>query len=114
MAGRTESDELRALLDLYRGELREVAPDLCRRLDGKMFEAGLGWVSEDDRQLDMDRIVSAREIFNEYGVPAWKVRDWSRRHPDLIPKLKKDGRVLFRLGDVIGFWWNHKKKNQHG
>lgn len=110
----TEAEKLEVILELYRLALMEADEQACRNLDGKMWRWGQGWISEDGVIYNPDRLMSARQIQIEYGIQTWKVFDWARRHPDLIPKLKKDGRVLFRLGDVREFKDRHKKKNQYG
>lgn len=111
----TDTEKMRRIAQFYRHELLETDPAACRRLDGWMFERGQGWLSEnDDAQIDVNRIVSARQIYDEFGIPAWKVREWARRYPERIPQLKKNGRVLFRLGNVLDFESRHKKKNQYG
>jgi hypothetical protein len=108
----TEAERLTYILHMYRNALKAVSPQACRDVDGQMWRWGQGWISEEG-EIDVNRMMSARQIQEEFGIQSWKVFDWARRHPELLPKFKKDGRVLFRLGDVLTFRGRHKKKNQH-
>jgi hypothetical protein len=68
-----------------------------------MAEFGEGWISEGDKPIDVERLMSAKEIADEFGFQPWNIADWARRHPDKIPKRKDGGRTLFRLGDVLAY-----------
>lgn len=109
----TEAERLKFIAEFYRRALMEADRQACRDADGQMYRWGQGWISEDYERVDVERMMSARQIQDEFGIQQWKVFDWARRHPEFIPKLKKDGRVLFRLGDVLVFQARHKRKNQH-
>jgi hypothetical protein len=99
----THDAKLKRIVESYRTALFQVAPDVCQLLDARMIECGQRWVCG-DYIVDVDRLVSAREVSEEFGLPGWSVHEWSRRHPDLIPKHKQDdGSVLFRLGDVLRY-----------
>jgi len=91
----------------------EIDPVACKHLDARMIEYGEGWVAG-DAIIDVNRMVTAQEVASEFGIQPWNVMDWSRRHPELIPKHRKGGRVLFRLGDILTYEAVHKKKNQFG
>lgn len=98
----TREDKLRRIIDSYRTALMEADPVMCRHLDARMVEYGQGWVCS-EVVVDVNRMMSAKEIADEFGIQPWNVMDWSRRHPDKIPKHKRGGRTLFRLGDVLGY-----------
>lgn len=101
--GDTHEARLMRVAESYRTALLEVDPEVCKLLDARMIEYGQRWVCS-DTVIDVNRMVTAREVSEEYGVPPWSVHDWARRHPDLIPKHKQaDGTVLFRLGDVLAY-----------
>jgi hypothetical protein len=92
----------RRIIDSYRTALQEVDPHACRLVDARMYEFGEGWVSE-DAPVDVNRLMSAKEIADEFGFNPWNIKDWARRHPDRIPKHQFGTRILFRLGDVLAF-----------
>ncbi|OMC55450.1 hypothetical protein A5747_13530 [Mycobacterium sp. IS-836] len=75
---------------------------VCGIVDDNMRDWGQGWVCS-ETPVDVNRLMSAKEIAEEFGLQPWNVHDWARRHPDLIPKHKQDGRTLFRLGDVLAY-----------
>jgi hypothetical protein len=93
----------RRIIDSYRTALQEVAPNVCRLVDGRMYEFGEGWVSEGDNPVDINRLMSVSQIAEEFGFNPWNIKDWARRHPDLIPKHRFGNRVLYRLGDVLRY-----------
>lgn len=95
--------KLKRIAESYRTALMEAAPDVCLLVDARMIECGQKWVVG-ETIVDVNRMVSAREVAEEFGLPGWSVHDWARRHPDLIPKYRQeDGSVLFRLGDVLRY-----------
>lgn len=98
----TKEDRLKRIIDSYRTALMEIDPSACRQLDARMAEYGQGWISS-DIIVDVNRMVTAQEVATEFGIQPWNVMDWSRRHPDKIPKFKKGGRTVFRLGDVLAY-----------
>lgn len=108
----TREDRLKRIAESYRTALMEVDPGTCRLLDVRMIECGQGWICR-DTIVDTNRMVTAQEVSEEFGIPPWTVHDWARRHPELIPKHKKNGRALFRLGDLLRYQALHKKKNQY-
>lgn len=97
------SRRYRRIIDSYRTALRDIDPVACRHLDARMVEFGEGWVCEGDKPVDVKRLMSAKEIADEFGFQPWNVMDWSRRHPDKVPKHKDGGKTLFRLGDVLAY-----------
>ena len=98
----THEAKLKRIAESYRTALLEVAPDVCKLLDARMIEYGQRWICS-DTVIDVNRMVTAREVAEEFGLPPWAVHDWARRHPDLIPKHRKGGNVLFRLGDILAY-----------
>lgn len=101
-------DRLRRIIDVYRTCLMEADEHTCRLVDARMIEFGQGWVCSES-VIDVNRMVTAQEIAEEFGINTWNVHDWARRHPDLIPKHKKGSRTLFRLGDVL----TYQAQNRH-
>lgn len=90
------------VIDSYRTALKEVDPEVCRLVDARMEEFGEGWITR-DTPVDVNRLMTARQIADEFGLSPWNVMDWSRRHPDMVPKHKRGGTTLFRLGDVLRY-----------
>lgn len=93
----------RRIIDSYRTALREIDPHAARLVDARMVEFGEGWISEGDKPIDVNRLMSAKQIADEFGFQPWTVASWASRHPDQIPKHKDGGKTLFRLGDVLAF-----------
>jgi hypothetical protein len=92
----------RRIIDAYRSKLLEVDERACMSVDIKVEDWGDGWVT-DERPVDPNRLMTAREIADQFGLTVYNIRDWSRRHPDLVPKNIVEGKVLFRLGDVLRY-----------
>lgn len=91
----------RRIIDHYRNALAEADLDACLSLDKLMADYGQSWVS-DNSIVDVNAMMSAKDIAERFGIAEWNVRDWARRHPDRIRKHKTArGRTLFRLGDVL-------------
>lgn len=95
-------DRLRRIIEIYRFALVEADPILASTVDEKMRDWGQGWICS-DTIVDVNRLMSAEKIAQELGINPWNVHDWSRRHPDLIPRRKADGRTAYRLGDVLSY-----------
>lgn len=99
----TKEDRYRRIIDSYRTALMETDPVACRHLDARMAEYGQGWITS-NTPVDVNRMVTAEEVSQEFDINPWNVHDWSRRHPDMIPKQgKRDGKTLFRLGDILAY-----------
>lgn len=96
------ADRFKQVAEAYRMALMEHAPAICGQLDDRMVAAGNRWVCS-DTVINVNRMMSAKDIADEFGIEAYNVMDWSRRHPDLIPKTKQGGRVFFNLGDVLRY-----------
>lgn len=48
--------------------------------------------------------MTATEIAALFGLEPFTIRNWSTRHPDLVPQRgKRAGRVLYRVGDVSAY-----------
>lgn len=94
--------KLKRIAESYRTALMDAAPARCDELDARMIEYGQRWICSDS-VIDVDRLVTAREVSEEFGLPPWSVHDWARRHPDQIPKHERGGGVLYRLGDVLAY-----------
>lgn len=94
----------RRIIDAYRFKLLEVDQLACRVVDGQMYDAGEAWITNgSDSPPDLDRLMTAKEIADEFGFSAQNVKDWARRHPELITKHREGGRVLFRLRQVLRY-----------
>lgn len=99
----TREDRLKRIIDSYRTALMEVDPATCRLVDARMVEFGQGWVCS-TTVIDVERLVTAQEVAEEFGINPWNVHDWSRRHPEVIPKRGKSvGKTLYRLGDILNY-----------
>lgn len=84
----------------------EADPATCRILDARMAEYGQGWIAS-GVIVDVERLVTAQEVSEEFDINPWNVKDWARRHPDQIPKRgSKSGKTLYRLGDIIAYQAN--------
>ena len=102
------------LYESYREALRQADPIACENLDLRVaeYEAArrrgrIKGAPEHDRKL------SAKEAAYELGITVHRVYDWARRHPDLIPKYREKGKVLFLLSDLVRYRDLYRKKNQH-
>ncbi len=68
-----------------------------------MAEYGQPWVS-DNSIIDVNEMLSAKQLSERFGISEWDVRNWAKRHPDKIRRHKAaNGRTLFRVGDVLTF-----------
>lgn len=102
----THEDRLKRIIDSYRTALMDADPATCRILDARMAEYGQGWIAS-GVIVDVERLATAQEVSEEFDINPWNIHDWARRHPDQIPKRgKKDGKTLFRLGDIIVYQAN--------
>ncbi|BCP41482.1 hypothetical protein MINTMi27_15750 [Mycobacterium intracellulare] len=91
----------RRIIDAYRSKLMEVDLEACDEVDFKMSQSrDTKWVC-DDRPIDLDRWMSAREMAERFGFKPHNIRDWARRHPDQIHPRKVDGKVLFLVREVL-------------
>lgn len=93
------TDVLRWLVDIYRSRLREVDPEACRYVDYLAAAAGQGWVS-DSTVVDLDEVLTAKEIEQRHGVREFAVRARARRR-GVRPRGKRAGANLYRLGDIL-------------
>ncbi|ADL71052.1 hypothetical protein LEBRON_89 [Mycobacterium phage LeBron] len=99
----TKEDRYRRIIDHYRSALAEADYEACAKVDNQMVEYGQGWVC-DNSIIDVNEMLSAKELAERFGLSEWNVRDWARRHPDKIRKHKAaNGRTLFRVGDVLTY-----------
>lgn len=99
----TTTDRLKRIIDSYRTALRDVDAATCNLIDARMAEYGQGWITNDEI-IDVNEIKPATEIAAQFGLQPWDIQNWSRRHPDRIPKRgMRRGRNLFRVGDVLAF-----------
>lgn len=71
-------------------------------LDEQMTQFGQGWISGGEL-VGNDELKTAKELAALYDLKPWNFHDWSRRHPNLLPKHKRGGKVLFRVGDVLAY-----------
>jgi hypothetical protein len=93
----------RRIIDSYRTALREVDPHACRLVDARMAEFGEGWISEGDKPVDVNALLSVTDIAKQFGFQPWDIKNWARRHPDKIPAHRKGQRVFYRVGDVLAY-----------
>lgn len=101
--GDTREDRLKRIIDHYRSALAEVDYEACANLDNLMVNCGQGWVC-DNSIVDVNEMLSAKQMAEKFGLVEFDVRNWSRRHPELIRKHKAaNGRTLYRVGDVLTY-----------
>jgi len=93
----------RRIIDAYRLRLMELSPAACDEVDDRVWSWGESWLV-DDRPFDLDALMTAQDIAERFGLRAHNVRDWARRHPDQISKVRCGGRVLYRLREVMVFF----------
>lgn len=98
----------RRIIDSYRTALKDAAPEVCRLVDARMAEFGEEWVGNDD-PVDVNRLMSAKQIADEFGLSPWNITDWARRHPDKVRKHRRGNSVLYRLGDVLAYHATQRK-----
>lgn len=92
----------RRLIDLYRHYLLGTDPCACGIADQIAGEWGEGWVS-DTTPVNVNQWMSAKQISERFGIPLQNIYSWHRRHPEDIQRVKKDGRVVFWLADVLRY-----------
>jgi hypothetical protein len=93
----------RRIIDSYRTKLMEISPAACNAVDDKLWAAGEKWLVN-EAPIDLDRLMSAREIAEQFGLTEQNVRDWARRHRDKVPTHKQsNGRALYCLRDVLRY-----------
>ena len=99
----SKEDRLRRIIDHYRQGLADIDLEACLVLDKKMADYGQPWIS-DNSIVDVNAMLSAKDVAERFGLSEWNVRDWARRNPDKIRRNKAaKGRTLFRLGDVLTY-----------
>lgn len=99
----TREDRYRRIIDSYRTALMNSDPATCRIVDARMQEFGQTWLVS-GVIVDVERLVTAQEVAEEFDINPWNVHDWASRHPDRVPRRgKRDGKTLFRLGDIIAY-----------
>lgn len=100
----TTHDRLRRIAESYRTGLKEIDPEACRLIDARMIEFGQHWIVDSDMIVNVEDLVTAQQVAEEFGFAPWNVHDWSRRHPDMIPKRgRREGKTLYRLGDILAY-----------
>ncbi len=54
--------------------------------------------------IDVNEVKTAAEIAGQFGLAAYDIQNWHRRHPDLLPVVGKRGnKNLYLVGDVIRY-----------
>ena len=72
-------------------------------VDKQMIQYGQPWVC-DNSIIDVNEMMSAKQLAERFGLSEWDVRNWARRNPELIRTHKAaNGRTLFRVGDVLTY-----------
>lgn len=94
------SPRYRLIIDAYRQALLLRDPAMCRTIDGRMEESGEGWVC-DDGPVDVNQWMSAKAISERFGIPSPNIYYWYGQNPESIQRVKKDGRVVFWLADIL-------------
>lgn len=103
-------DKLKRIVASYRTALLEVDAPTCHLVDARMIEFGQGWVCS-NTVIDVEKLVTAQEVADEFGINPWNVHDWARRHPDIIPKRgSAGGKTQYRLGDILAYQATGKRK----
>lgn len=80
----------------------EVDPRACDAVDVQMINSGERWVC-DERPLDLDALMSAREIADRFGLEVHDIRNWARRHPEKIRAQKHKNGVRYLVRDVLKY-----------
>lgn len=92
---------MRRIIESYRLALLEHAPQVCEAIDKKMVAYGQKWVCS-EVVIERERLVTAGEVAEEFGIQIHDIRNWSKRHPDEIPKRGTRGNQhTYRLGDIL-------------
>lgn len=79
----------------------EVSPAACNALDDKLWDSDR-WVS-DNSEIQLEQLMTAREIADRFGFSVQNIRDWARRHPDKITTHKRGRQALYRLREVLKY-----------
>lgn len=95
----SRDDRLRRIIDHYRTALSEVDPAACRAVDDRMIEYGQRWVCDDHAIIDVNEMLSAKDIAERFGLAVWDVYNWERM--GFYSGVKRNGRKFYRLGDVL-------------
>lgn len=105
----TRTDKLRRIIDHYRDALAEADYEACVKVDNRMIAYGQPWVC-DNSIVDVNEMLSAKDMAARFGFTEFDVRNWARLHPEKIRTHKTaNRRVLFRVGDVLSFSANRKQ-----
>lgn len=105
----SKDDRLRRIIDHYRTALAEIDLEACLAVDKKMVAYGQGWVC-DNSIVDVNEMLSAKQMAEKFGFLEFNVRNWARRHPELILSYKAaNGRTLYRVGDILTYHATKKK-----
>ncbi len=95
------SDILRWVADKYRQELNRVDPEACRHVDVMMVHAGQSWVC-DDSIVDVDELLTIRQLAARFGVQPYVIRDLIAKHGiSTRGKVDMGKAFLYRVGDVL-------------
>lgn len=99
----------RRIIEILLSALAEDAPSRYEEIREFLAEHGQRWAVS-DRIINVEDLVTAPEVAEEFGLEAFNVRDWARRHPDAIPRRGKRGnQTLYRLGDVLAYQAKHNR-----
>ena len=106
MTRRTALDWAREVAHQYRRALRDVAPDLCERLDRLAVAAGQGWIAPAALPAEavgeaLDQELPARDIEHFWPwLKASTIRKWASRGL-LEQRTAEDGSPRYLVRDVM-------------
>lgn len=89
------------IIESYRTRLAEVDPAACRIIDARMALYGESWVGG---AVDMSEDLTVEEIYVKFGrgFEPHSIHRWAHEYPTRLPKRgKRNGKALYRLGDVL-------------
>lgn len=95
-------DRYRRIIDAYRASLMQVNPAACKAVDIRVDTWGESWVT-DEREVDLDKLMTAGEIAERFGLKPHNIRDWARRHPERITTHKQGSKTLFQVREVLRY-----------
>lgn len=98
-------DRRARIAHIYRDRLADEVPDACAQLDQLMEMCGQTWILGTDIEPDPEDFLTVREIAGICDTSEEAVRQWIHRWPLTRTGTSRDGRAVYRWGDVL----DHRK-----
>ncbi|MBJ7340639.1 hypothetical protein [Mycolicibacterium sp.] len=104
-------DRYRRVAHMYRDRLADEAPAACAEIDFAMRSFGQDWIVG-GYVSDPEELFTTTRLAELADVSEAAVRQWVKRWPLRRMGTDRDGRALYRWGDVIEHHAESKRKKQ--